>query len=200
MHTMTVGSLQKLQHSVAEYVQKLCACIEAANDAHIVVDLLQRAKELLHVPGPPLDTSIQAKQHGTAASSFAPGGADKSEAILPPSSPASRAADPSISAPSLADHATAVQRCAASFEEPGAALRYTLSGTPFSELAGCLLSGDWIYTLDLSPRHSREPGLSHEPVIISETYTLVPWNPQAVQYPTFCNPHANKAASLPFPV
>lgn len=169
MHAMTIGSLQKLQHSVAEYVQKLCACIEAAKDAHTVVDLLQHAKELLHIPGPPLDTSIPAKQHRTAASSLAPGGADKSEAILPPSSPASCAADPSISAPSLADHATAVQRCTASFEEPGAALRYTLSGTPFSELAGCLLSGDWIYTLVPPPIHSRHPGLTLEPSISGES-------------------------------
>ena len=47
MNGMPSDGPDLLRHSIAEYVQGVCACLEAAKDAHAVEALLQQAKGLL---------------------------------------------------------------------------------------------------------------------------------------------------------
>ena len=150
--SMTSGSPQQLQHLVAEYSKRLCACIEAAKDAHTVKALLQQAKDILCLHAVTPDAIPHADQHTAAASSAAPAGATLLKAISAPPFAASGAPNTGDVASDLAGQAAAVQRCAACFEAPCVAVLHTFSGTPFSEFAGCLLSGTSLSQCPFKPR------------------------------------------------
>ena len=127
-------------HSVTEYVQGVCTCIEAAKDVREVEALLQRMKVLLFPVDPSLPDPTLATQHAAAGGMGAvPLGLPLADASLASKSTASDVEKRADEV--LESRAAAVQQDAVCFADPIAASWRAFCGAPFSAFAGCLLSG-----------------------------------------------------------